>query len=80
MAIASSISKAIPTGLKIPKSNGASKKDLSSGLKTKTPQDEALAFFAESHSGEPVQVWELWLEDDGGPAESKSVSKMQGRG
>lgn len=74
MAITSSLSKAIPTGLKLPKSNGT-KKDLASGLKTKTPQDEALAFFSEGHSGDPVQVWELWLEDDGGPAESKSVSK-----
>jgi len=51
----------------------------SSGLKTpKTPQDEALAFFSQtSHAGaEPVQVWELELEDDGGPALNKSASPM----
>lgn len=40
----------------------------------KTPQDEALAFFSGDHQGAPVQVWELVLEDDGGPGEGKSVS------
>ena len=47
----------------------------SGGMKTpKTPQDEALAFFSGSHDGtQPTQVWELHLEDDGGPGESKSV-------
>lgn len=78
MTISGSLAKAVPTGLKIPKpANGEkkTKESLSSGLKTKTPQDEALSFFSENtHSGEPVQVWELWLEDDGGPGESKSVS------
>lgn len=46
-----------------------------SGLKTpKTPQDEAIAFFSSGADGQPVQVWELWLEDDGGPGDNKSVS------
>lgn len=48
------------------------------GPKTpKTPQDEAIAFFSGEGDGEPVQVWELWLEDDGGPSEAKSVSPLR---
>jgi glycogen debranching enzyme len=41
----------------------------------KTPQDEAIAYFSSADGGakETIQVWELWLEDDGGPAASKSV-------
>jgi len=77
MTISESLSKAVPTGLKIPKTANGSKAELTTpGPKTpKTPQDEALAFFSEEkHSGEKVQVWELWLEDDGGPGENKSVS------
>ncbi|KAL7419064.1 bifunctional 4-alpha-glucanotransferase/amylo-alpha-1,6-glucosidase [Cryptotrichosporon argae] len=42
----------------------------------KTPQDEAIAFFTGEHAGEPVQVYELWLEDDGGPAHSKSYIRL----
>jgi hypothetical protein len=46
------------------------------GPKTpKTPQDEAIAFFSGDGDGEPVQVWELLLEDDGGPSAAKAVSK-----
>jgi len=72
MPIPQLLAKAVPSGLKMPKND---KKSMASGPKTKTPQDEALAFFSEgSHSGEDVQVWELWLEDDGGPGEKKSVS------
>lgn len=76
MTISSTLAKAVPTGLKIPKSaqNGLKGVQDSNGPKTKTPQDEALSFFGGEHSGEPVQVWELWLENDGGPGESKSVS------
>lgn len=45
------------------------------GKKTpKTPQDEAISFFSGEGDGEPVQVWELSLEDDGGPSPEKSVS------
>jgi hypothetical protein len=42
---------------------------------SKTPQDEAIAYFSSADGGakETIQVWELWLEDDGGPAASKSV-------
>ena len=68
-----------PAGIKLPQngsngSNGHYPQSL--GMKTpKTPQDEALAFFASGDvAGEPVQVWELWLENDGGPGENKSVS------
>jgi hypothetical protein len=49
------------------------------GQKTpKTPQDEAIAFFSSEAGGtkDEVQVWELWLEDDGGPAANKSVSPV----
>ena len=76
------LSKVVPTGLKLPKAhangNGHATPaaPAASGQKTpKTPQDEALAFFSSDvHDGEPVQVWELWLENDGGPADNKSVS------
>jgi glycogen debranching enzyme len=48
----------------------------STGPKTpKTPQDEAIAFFTGEGDGDLVQVWELWLEDDGGPDAAKSVSR-----
>ena len=66
-----------PSGLKLPAQTNGHARPAGSGPKTpKTPQDEALAFFSQStpDGGEPVQVWELELEDDGGPAESKSVS------
>lgn len=50
----------------------------STSLKTpktpKTPQDDAISFFSGAGDGEPVQVWELTLEDDGGPSEAKSVN------
>jgi len=75
MPVPQVLAKAVPSGLKMPQND---KKSLASGPKTKTPQDEALAFFSEgSHSGEDVQVWELWLEDDGGPGEKKSVSRRR---
>lgn len=49
------------------------------GKKTpKTPQDEAISFFSGEGDGEPVQVWELSLEDDGGPSPEKSVSPYIG--
>lgn len=73
MTIASTLNKVAPKGLRLPTDSQAP----TPGPKTpKTPQDEALAYFSssESHTGEPVQVWELWLEDNGGPDERKSVS------
>jgi glycogen debranching enzyme len=39
----------------------------------KTPQDEAIAYFTGDGGPEPVQVWELELEEDGGPSAAKSV-------
>ena len=48
--------------------------------KPKTPQDEAVAFFSGSGTADgetSVQVWELWLEDDGGPGGDKSVSSSR---
>ena len=68
-----------PTSIQLPKSNGqhTSTNSNSNGIKTpKTPQDEAIAFFSSGADGQPVQVWELWLEDDGGPHESKSVRHL----
>jgi hypothetical protein len=68
-----------PTSIAMPKSNGqhatnGNGNGSTNGVKTpKTPQDEAIAFFSSGSDGAPVQVWELWLEDDGGPDESKSV-------
>jgi hypothetical protein len=64
-----------PTSIEMPKSNGKHATNGSTnGVKTpKTPQDEAIAFFSSGSDGQPVQVWELWLEDDGGPDEAKSV-------
>jgi len=82
MTVASTLSKVAPKGLKLPTANSQSTQKpppTTPGLKTpKTPQDEALAYFSsqESHTGEPVQVWELWLEDDGGPDEQKSYIRL----
>jgi hypothetical protein len=65
-----------PTSITIPSaksSNGTNGNG--AGPKTpKTPQDEAIAFFSSGADGQPVQVHELWLEDDGGPGDNKSVS------
>ena len=42
----------------------------------KTPQNEGLIWF-ESHTGrEPVQVYELALEADGGPNKDRAVSRF----
>lgn len=72
-----------PTSIEMPKSNGKLATNVngngnsSNGIKTpKTPQDEAIAFFSSGADGQPVQVWELWLEDDGGPDEAKSVCPL----
>jgi hypothetical protein len=64
-----------PTSIEMPKSNGKhATYGSTNGVKTpKTPQDEAIAFFSSGSDGQSVQVWELWLEDDGGPDEAKSV-------
>jgi hypothetical protein len=41
----------------------------------RTPADEAIAYFsAEGQQQEEVQIWELPLEDDGGPNDARSVS------
>jgi hypothetical protein len=41
----------------------------------RTPADEAIAFFgSETGNQGEVQVWELILEDDGGPNQARSVS------
>lgn len=74
MTVTSALKSAAPGSIKLPPSNGAANGH-STGPKTpKTPQDEAIAFFGGQHDGEAVQVWELALEDDGGPGEAKSVS------
>jgi hypothetical protein len=85
MTIASTLSKVAPKGLKLPTNGSPAQAPTTPGYKTpKTPQDEALAYFSseETHQGEPVQVWELWLEDDGGPDDRKSVSHLflEGKG
>lgn len=65
-----------PSSITIPKSaqNGSSHKASDGKTPLKTPQDEAYAFFSGGGDGERVQVWELWLEEDGGPGEGKDVS------
>lgn len=68
--------KPAPSSIKMPEqSTNGHHSSSTNGVKTpKTPQDEAIAFFSSGADGQPVQVWELWLEDDGGPEASKSVS------
>lgn len=67
--------KPAPSSIKMPEKPVVDTQSSSTnGIKTpKTPQDEAIAFFSSGADGQPVQVWELWLEDDGGPASDKSV-------
>ena len=75
MSVKAAISKLNPKSIDIPKLNGHPTSNGVGRQTPKTPQDEALAFFSsdKAHEGEPIQVWELSLEDDGGPGESKSV-------
>jgi hypothetical protein len=76
-APASAAKTSAPTSIQIPKSNGSNANGNTNGVKTpKTPQDEAIAFFSSGSDGQPVQVWELWLEDDGGPGDNKSVRRV----
>jgi glycogen debranching enzyme len=58
--------------LPVPAKNGGQAQAGKTPLKT--PQDEAFAFFSGEGDGNKVQVWELWLEEDGGPGEGKDVS------
>lgn len=63
-----------PASISLPKSNGNS---FTAAPRTpRTPADEAIAFFSGSEAsadGALLQVWELSLEDDGGPSYEKSV-------
>jgi glycogen debranching enzyme len=67
-----------PESISLPKTNANS---LDNGIATRTPRtpaDEAIAFFSgteTSKDGSLLQVWELSLEDDGGPSYEKSVSR-----
>ncbi|WVQ80205.1 glycogen debranching enzyme [Cryptococcus sp. DSM 104549] len=72
MTVLSSIK---PSNIPIPKP-GKSHADGEGRRTPKTPQDEAIAFFSGEHEGEPVQVWELALEDDGGPDASKTYVRL----
>ncbi|OCF71062.1 glycogen debranching enzyme [Kwoniella mangroviensis CBS 8886] len=66
-----------PTSIQIPLTNGTTAAATTTGVKTpKTPQDEAIAFFSGGSDGRPVQVWELALEDDGGPGEGKDYIRL----
>ena len=83
---AQAVSQAIPakpTSISLPKSNGNSITTANNQKTPRTPAtpaDEAIAFFSgagESSDGKGkplLQVWELSLEDDGGPSYEKSVS------
>ena len=61
-----------PTLVSIPKYRGPSETDT---IRTpKTPQDEGIFWFEHSDSrGEPIQVYELKLEPDGGPNKDRMV-------
>lgn len=63
-----------PAGISLPKSTGDV---FTTAPRTpRTPADEAIAFFSGSEAsadGSLLQVWELSLEDDGGPSYEKSV-------
>ncbi|ORY30247.1 putative glycogen debranching enzyme [Naematelia encephala] len=77
MSVKQAISKVTPGSIKLPSSNGHSNAPAASGQKTpKTPQDEAIAFFSSGEDSAPVQVWELWLEDDGGPGQGKDYIRL----
>lgn len=66
-----------PAGISLPKANGKSFESNQAARTPRTPADEAIAFFSGSDTskdGSLLQVWELSLEDDGGPSYEKSVS------
>lgn len=81
MAVKSAIKKAAdtlnpskPSSISIPKPSSGGGHAQGGKTPLKTPQDEAYAFFSGEGDGQKVQVWELWLEEDGGPGEGKDVS------
>lgn len=77
---AQAVTRALPTkpaGISLPKTNGNSFDNSNATRTPRTPADEAIAFFSgteASKDGSLLQVWELSLEDDGGPSYEKSVS------
>ncbi|OCF33773.1 glycogen debranching enzyme [Kwoniella heveanensis BCC8398] len=64
-----------PSNIQLP-AHGASAPHADGNKTPKTPQDEAIAFFSGKSDGQPVQVWELALEDDGGPGEGKDYIRL----
>lgn len=65
-----------PTSIEMPKKTNGHSTSTNDVKTPKTPQDEAIAFFSSGTDGQPVQVWELWLEDDGGPDANKEVCQV----
>lgn len=74
MALAAKKAKALIANVTIPKHDPA---DLNGDApKTpKTPADEGIEFFesATSQAGQPIRVYELHLDPDGGPNKDRSV-------
>lgn len=73
-----SSSSSRPTEISLPASTPFTGNTSGSGKTPRTPRtpaDEAIAYFsAEGQQQEEVQIWELPLEDDGGPNDARSVS------
>jgi hypothetical protein len=69
-----------PTGISLPSPSlpSAPRSDQKTPRTPKTPANEAIEFFSAEKKGEgdpiEVQVWELALEDDGGPSWERRVS------
>lgn len=70
-----------PTEISLPAPssfNTGSSKSVATPRTPRTPADEAIAYFSsEGQKQEEVQVWELALEDDGGPNDARSVSLLR---
>lgn len=75
-----SSSSSRPTEISLPASTPFTGNTSGSGKTPRTPRtpaDEAIAYFsAEGQQQEEVQIWELPLEDDGGPNDARSVSPI----
>ncbi|EJD52078.1 hypothetical protein AURDEDRAFT_120639 [Auricularia subglabra TFB-10046 SS5] len=66
-----------PTSIEIPPSTGADQHSASSLKTPKTPADEAIDFFSSVREGEqPIQVYELELDPDGGPNKDRSYIRL----
>ena len=68
-----------PVSVEIPNSTTAGEPSDSGSLKTpKTPADEGIDFFESSisHGEDPIRVYDLQLDPDGGPNKARAVSGL----